>query len=434
MIYPTSDSGWGGIIFAIFGGCFVLVGLGLLTMGIKSFSKKDKALSSKKKEEGGNLLMIPFFSIFGLAGFAVLIFFVMPMWQKYFAAQAWEETKATVVWSQVRTHDGDDGDTYSADIFYKYNYAGRVYRSNNVGLMGGSSSGRGGKQDKVNDHPRGKQITCYVNPDNPHDTLLERKMGWWAAFSLFPLPFIAIGVGGLIFGLKKKKKKALSAGAKLRKSKPRSGSSPYRSSHRKQFSPRGKRIGWIFGALFIAAFWNGIVSVFLSQVIPTWQKGEPDWFLTLFLTPFVLIGIGMILHVFYRILACFNAAPILTLTPAEIALGQATQLKWKTLSGEHKLSHFAIYLVGEEEARYRRGTDTVTDTSIFYEQALIDTKDPRQVRRGEAEILLPTDLMPSWKSSNNAIKWSLRVRGEISFWPDIKDNYEVTVLPADTQL
>lgn len=433
VIYPTDDSSWSGVIFAIFGGCFVLVGLGLLTMGIKSFSKKDKALSSKKKGEGGKLLMIPFFSIFGLAGFAVLFFFVLPMWQKYFDAKAWEETSATVVWSQVRTHDGDDGATYSADIFYKYKHGGRVYKSNNVGLMGGSSSGRSGKQDKVNEYPRGKQITCFVNPDNPHDSLLEREMGWWAAFSLFPLPFIAIGVGGLIFGLKKNKKKSLSANAKLREPSKHSGASPFRSSHRKQFNPRGKRIGWIFGALLIAAFWNGIISVFLFQAIPTWQKGDPDWFLTLFLTPFVLIGIGMILHVFYRILACFNAAPVLTLEPAEITLGQATQLKWKTLSGEHKLSHFGIYLVGEEEAKYRRGTDTVTDTSIFYEQPLIDTKDPRKVRRGETEILLNSDLMPSWESSNNAIKWSLRVRGEISLWPDIKDNYEVVVLPTNSQ-
>jgi len=114
-------------------------------------------------------------------------------------------------------------------------------------------------------------------------------------------------------------------------------------------------------------------------------------------------------------------------------VGESVQLKWKTLSGEHKLSHFAIYLVGEEEAKYRRGTNSVTDISIFYEQALIDTKDPRKVRRGEAEIVLPSDTMPSWKSTNNAIKWSLRVRGEISLWPDIKDNYEVTVLPANSQ-
>ncbi|MEO1858245.1 MAG: DUF3592 domain-containing protein [Rubritalea sp.] len=434
VIYPTDDSDWVGLIFAIFGGCFVLLGLGLLTMGIKSFGKKDKALSSKKKEEAGKFILIPFFGIFGLAGFAVLIFFVLPMWQKYFAAQSWETTTGTVVWSQVRTHDGDDGDTYSADIFYKYNHGGRVYKSNSVGLMGGSSSGRSGKQDKVNDHPRGKQITCFVNPENPHDSLLEREMGWWAAFTLFPLPFIAVGVGGLIFGLKKqKKKKALSASAILREKPNSSGQSPFRSSFRKEFSPRKKRIGWIFGALFIAAFWNGIVSVFVFQAVESWKRNDPDWFLTLFMTPFVLIGLALLLHVFYRILACFNAAPILTLAPAEITLGEATQLEWKTLSGEHKISHFAIYLVSEEEAHYRRGTNTVTDTSVFYEQVLLDTKDPRKVRRGESEILLSSDLMPSWKSSNNAIKWSLRVRGEISLWPDIKDNYEVTVLPANSQ-
>lgn len=431
VIYPTSDSIWGGIGFAIFGGCFVLVGIGLVTMGIKYSYKKDKTLSSKKKEEeGAGLFLSSFLGIFGLAGLAVLIFFVIPMWTKYFEAQSWEPTTATVVWSKVSTHDSD---TYSADIFYKYNHSGRLYKSNSVGLMGGSSSGRSGKQDKVNDHPRGKQITCFVNPDNPHDALLERDMGWWAAFSLFPLPFIAVGlVGlvGLIFDLKKKKNEPLSSATK-----PRSNHSglAHEPSYRKEFKPLKKRIDWIFGSILTAAFWNGIISVFLFQVIEAWQKGDPDWFLTLFLIPFVFVGMGMILNIFYRLIACFNAAPILTISPAEITLSETTQLKWKTLSGEQKLKHFTIYLVGEEAAERERGKGTVTDISIFYEQALIDTKDPRKIRRGEAEISLPTDTMHTWESDSNAIQWSLRVRAKISFWPDIKDNYDVTVLPVKLQ-
>ena len=97
-----------------------------------------------------------------------------------------------------------------------------------------------------------------------------------------------------------------------------------------------------------------------------------------------------------------------------------------------RMKRFAIYLVGEEEAQYERGTSTETDTSIFYERALVDTQDPRQTAHGTATAGLPTGTMPSWNSGNNRIKWSLRVRGKIRFWPNVSDDYKITALaPID---
>ena len=136
----------------------------------------------------------------------------------------------------------------------------------------------------------------------------------------------------------------------------------------------------------------------------------------------------------HRLLALFNPSSTLTLIPGEITLGESARLKWNSSGSAHRFQHFAIYLVGEEEARYRRGTDTVTETETFYEEALIDTQDPRKCTTGSAQIELPShtaDLVPTWKANNNRIRWSIHVKGDIAFWPDVSDKYEVTVLPID---
>lgn len=423
---------WGGAAFALFGGAFVAIGIGMIFWSRRQKKSSSAALSSNVSDDGNapNVVLIPVFGFFGLAGLGILTFVIIPQWLKYTDAKGWKETPAEVVWSRVESHSDDDGTTYSVDIFYSYEYEGAPYKSNTLGLMSGSSSGRASKQEKVDQHPPGKEITCYVNPDKPWQALLDRDLGWWALFALFPLPFIAIGVGGFWWLLKhrgKKKTPGKTASALYRST---NASDPAPVSAHRTFKPGGRRTGWFFGAIAIALFWNGITSVFVWQAVKSWQSGNPEWFLTLFITPFVLIGLCLIGHVFYRLLALFNPATTLTLTPGEITLAQAAKLKWSTPGGNHRMSRFAIYLVGEEEAQYRRGTDTATDTQVFHEQTLIDTQDPRKSIAGTTGIEL-ADTMPGWKGTHNRIKWSLHVKGEISIWPDVSDRYDITVFPPD---
>ena len=56
-------------------------------------------------------------------------------------------------------------------------------------------------------NPSGAEITCYVNPRDPHMALIDRGLGWWALMALFPLPFAAIGLGGLYAAFLRKPKK-----------------------------------------------------------------------------------------------------------------------------------------------------------------------------------------------------------------------------------
>ena len=77
-------------------------------------------------------------------------------------------------------------------------------------------------------------------------------------------------------------------------------------------------------------FWNGIVWLFFSDVIDSFQRGSPSWFLTIFLIPFVLVGIGLVVGVLYTFLTLFNPGTTLVLEPGELVLGEEATLRWST--------------------------------------------------------------------------------------------------------
>ena len=56
----------------------------------------------------------------------------------------------------------------------------------------------------------------------------------------------------------------------------------------------GGRLGC---SIVVALFWNGIVSIFLVQMISGWIEGKPDGCMTLFIIPFELVGLGLIVLV-----------------------------------------------------------------------------------------------------------------------------------------
>ena len=140
-----------------------------------------------------------------------------------------------------------------------------------------------------------------------------------------------------------------------------------------------------FGMLAIALFWNGITSVFVYHALDSFRTSQPEWFLTIFITPFVLVGLGLIGGVFYQALAWRN--PVLRVTaPADgVALGAELAFAWEFTGQTQRLRGLAIELQGLESATYTRGTNTVTDREVFARESSGDDRPrghPRGSRRG----------------------------------------------------
>ena len=404
-----------------------------------------RALSNQTKDSrSGGCAMVLFGLVFAGAGAAMFVFMTVLPVAGMLSATGWEPVPCTVVSSQVTTNSDSDGTTYGVEITYRYEIDGRSYTSARRSFGGhGSSSGRSGKEKFVAEHPAGKALTCYVDPDDPSQAVLNRGLSLSLLWGLFPLPFLLIGLAVMWFGVrgllgyeKKSTWRAKSVGVTrdddaVPTMDTAHGDGPV------VLRPGKQRFGGAIGLAIFALIWNGILSVFLVNLVGDYRAGSPDVCVTLFMVPFVLVGVVVIGAWIRQVMLVFAPVIELELDRAAVPVGGSFTLKWRVPGRRGRLSSMTIDLIGEEKATYRRGTDTVTDTHVFYEERVAGSGSsdqpfdtlPTVPDRGTVVVSIADEAMHTFKADNNKIEWKLKVCGVVPRWPDTKDSYEVTVLP-----
>lgn len=448
-----------GIVFiAAFSGIPLIIVIAMWWPGGKKGAVKERAHKARtrgKNSRGGKAVGVLFGGVFTAAGGVMLIFMTVLPLVRTASAQGWNQLACTIERSEVLSYSDSDGTTYRIDILFFYDVDGERYGSNRYSFSQiGSSSGYEGKREATERYPEGSQATCYVDPNDPTKAVLHRGLTLGNLLGLFPIPFLGAGLLVMYFSL------FGSAGGKANKWRPGK-----RKTNRKAKStqvdrgvdgfvnrneddgssgpivlrPRGSRIGGFVGMTLVALFWNGIVGVFIYNLAGGWIKGKPDICPSLFMVPFIIVGLVLIGAAVKQLMLIFAPSVVVTLDRRSLPLGGATRLRWHVVGGTGRVESVTIKLIGEEQATYRRGTDTITDTSEFYEALLVGDEDENRddayapkssvIDRGNAVLRVPQDTMHSFESDNNKIVWRLSVWAAVSRWPDPKDTYELTVLP-----
>ncbi len=381
----------------------------------------------QRKAKVGGLL---FCSIFIVIGLVVTNFTFVKPYRLQKAAKNWVTVDAVVLDSNVRSHSSDDGTTYSVYISYEYRCNDQIYHGDRYNFTGGSSSGHGAKRSVVKKYPKGKKFKLYIDPDDMRESVILRDVGKKLYIWLFPLIFTFVG-GIMFIALLKGSAAGNRTGRYSRTARKKRGKSFDASSLETVFKPATGHLKRILGIAFFALFWNGIVSVFVVQIVKDWQRGGKPIGSTLFISIFVAVGIGTIVAVLFNILRVFN--PTIKIQNASCVLfpGAEEDISFDISGNIARLQSFTVTLVGEEQATYRRGTDTVTDTNEFFSSTLYKADSFNVARRDEFKIVIPKAAMHSFKSSNNKIVWKLKVHGDVPRWPDVTEDYILNVNPKE---
>ncbi len=376
-------------------------------------------------------------------GMAYMITF-QPLWGMV-RSRDWVQTPCRILSSELKQNDGSS----QLAVVFAYSVANQEHHSERYCFSQMSSNTADGwKRRVIADHPAGKQTTCFVNPGDPTDAVIERGWVpdmWWG---LFPIPFVLIGFLALLVAtgvIKVSNPNAAGTHSGWRPSPVEihrnegtgefddsPAGAPIEETGPVTLKPDATPIQSLLGAIFVAAFWNGIVSVFVWHNVAQFGRGGfagLDWFLTLFLIPFVLVGLGLIGFVLYSVLALFNPRPTLIVSSAAIPLGEDLQVSWSLSGRAGSIREFKISLKGTEKATYRRGTTTTTDTATFAEIAIVETTEMFDMEQGSANVTIPAETMHSFDAPNNKIVWTLEVRGAIPWWPDVSASFPIIVLP-----
>ena len=106
----------------------------------------------------------------------------------------WNATDGVILESGVDTSsDGEGGTTYCLWIEYQYTYDNETY-DGDVLSFSKDNSCSSWSEDADEEYPAGKEITVYVNPDNPYDAVLETGISGVDFVVCFILPFPLIGI------------------------------------------------------------------------------------------------------------------------------------------------------------------------------------------------------------------------------------------------
>jgi hypothetical protein len=390
------------------------------------------ALSSSASKPISNLPRISpwrvriFGALVALAGAGGFIpFFALPMLRIHSAAD-WQTVPCKILRSQVVEHKGDKQDTYSIAISYAYDFGAIHYVGTRYDFWTNSSSNYDYRREIVDRLHPGAKTVCYVNPEQPGEAVIGRGFGPDVWLGWIPVLFIAAGMAVVIFA--RRIAQSTPVVSDLPVGETRSGDSIILKDAQ---SPLTQFL--IIGG--IALFWNGLISIKVREAFFQPHPTGLDRFNQLLLIPFILVGIALIVCVFYQLLVLFNPRPQMILSNAALALGESSEVRWSFTGNYSRIRRLTIFVEGREEATYpnprptRRGPQTTTETNIFARIRVADLTRQADIGAGRGIFAIPPDTMHSFSAANNKTIWSIILHGEISHWPDVKNQFKLNVAP-----
>lgn len=186
------------------------------------------------------------------------------------------------------------------------------------------------------------------------------------------------------------------------------------------------------GILGVAAFWNGIVSVFVWQAVAAFRRGNPEWLMTVFLIPFVLIGLVLVFAVVVAAGAWVISLLVGTVTvevddhpfvPGGRYPGRVAQ------RGPFRLTKVGVELECEEAATYQSGTTESTAKKVVAKHPA-ELPEPLPAAPLDFTLAVPADAMHSFEARKNRIEWRVTVWGRVLGVLPFRRSFEVVIRPG----
>jgi hypothetical protein len=190
----------------------------------------------------------------------------------------------------------------------------------------------------------------------------------------------------------------------------------------------------LMAAATFSLVWNAIASVLLVVAIESHVLGNPEWFLTIFVVPFVAVGAwGM--YYFVKQVALHAGIGPTSVEVSDHPLRPDVRYSiFVSQAGRLSVKHLELLLVCEEEATYHQGTDLRTEVRRVYETQVF-RREEFEINPGipfehECDLRIPNNVMHSFRSHYNRVQWKLVVKGEADGWPTYERSFPVVVYPA----
>jgi hypothetical protein len=193
--------------------------------------------------------------------------------------------------------------------------------------------------------------------------------------------------------------------------------------------PKSSRKTKFWGLFLTSVFWNSATALACYYFYDNWKRGVGQGCFWIALCVVCPIGLMLMIETFKRFLILFNPTPIVAMNSLEVPSGGSMNFGWTMKGRVESIKHLKIQLVGKEITKFLQGTDVQTDEHVFTSLQVYESSNEVEIRQGNIVVNVPKDAIHSFDSGSNKIQWTLKVRGSISRWPDLEEEYEIVVRP-----
>jgi len=146
------------------------------------------------------LFALPFFGV-GVWMFWAIGNSLHDVWEMH----SWQPAAAKLISAGYHTHSGDDSNTYEAYATYTYTFFSQTHTGDRVSISSGADNIGDYQQDTgqrlSTALSRNATIYIWVNPEKPHEAVIDRGLRWGLIGfkSIFLFVFGGVGLGLIIF-------------------------------------------------------------------------------------------------------------------------------------------------------------------------------------------------------------------------------------------
>ena len=302
----------------------------------------------------------------------------------------------------------------------------------------------------------GADVPGWYDPAEPGTVVLERGYNWWMWLLALLLPgaLVAFGGSGLLRAAqswgKSEEHRAAAAGLPTLLG---TLAQPARGAHGHPGVPSCEDLvnspgtilryrlpiespeNWtLLGFGLFALLWNAVLTVLAVQAGIDLMGGRRDWLLFALLLPFAIVGIAGI-AVFIRGIILASAVGTTQVEIADHPLrpgGTYGVLLAQAGSGEFR--ELSLTLELEEQATFRQGTDTRSESVVVWRQLIHAWRDvqlaPGSRFEVHATVRIPPTAMHSFASEHNFVRWMIVVHGTPARWPAFRRVFPLVVFPS----
>ena len=303
--------------------------------------------------------------------------------------------------------------------------------------------------------PLGAEVPGWFDPKDPGTVVLQRGFNWWmwGLTLLLPGALLAFGGSGLARAVRRwgRSEEALAASVTLPAlaTGPRAGvatghpgvpacddmtNSP--GTVLRYRLPLESPESWtLLGLGLFAAAWNAVLAVLAVGAGLDFAVGRLHWFLLAMLVPAVAVGCAAV-ALFARALFLKTAVGTTQLEISDHPLRPGDRYDvLLAQSGSGDLRELAMTLECEEQATFRQGTDTRSDSLVVHREPLRSWPDvrvsPGTRFEGLVSVTIPATAMHSFATEHNAVRWRIVVHGVPSRWPPFTRMFPLVVFPPE---